>query len=38
MSHEAEQGEAGGGIQVSVFATAAAPGRAGVQVLSMALT
>lgn len=38
MNHETEHGEAGGGIQVSVFATAAAPGRARVQVLSVALT
>lgn len=38
MNHGAEHRAAGGGIQGSVFAAAAAPGRAGVQVLSMALT
>lgn len=38
MNHETEHGEAGGSMQVSVLATAAAPGRAWVQVLSVALT
>lgn len=38
MNHEIEHREAGGGVQVSVSATAAAPGRAQVQVLSVALT
>lgn len=38
MNHKTEHGEAGGGIQVSVFGTAAAPGWAWVQVLSVVLT